>query len=298
MLDADRLERLIGFGRDLVSELDLDAVLDRMLDIAIELTGARYAAVGVLDANQRELSQFLTRGIDAETHRAIGDLPRGRGILGVLISDPRPLRLDDVSTHPASYGFPPGHPPMETFLGVPVLVRGQAWGNLYLTEKDGGFDADDEEAVGLLAAWAGIAIENSRLYTAAESRREELERAVRGFEATATIARAVGGETDLGRVLELITKRGRALVEARTVVILLEEGDDLVVAAAAGEETAVEGRHLSLAASTAGDVLRNRRAPGLADLEPELRQPVQVIGVPWADAGLYVPLVYRGRAVG
>ena len=298
MLDAERLQRLIGVGRSLVSELDLDVVLNRMLDTAIELTGARYAAVGVLDEQHRELSQFHTRGIDLETHRRIGDLPRGRGVLGLLISDPRPLRLDDVSAHPSSYGFPPEHPPMETFLGVPVLVRGEAWGNLYLTEKQGGFDSDDEEAAMVLAAWAGIAIENARLYTAAESRREELERAVRGFEATATIARAVGGETDLPRVLELITKRGRALVEARTVIILLAEGDDLVIAAGAGEGSLTEEGRIPIEGSTSGEVLRRRQARRIADVEHGLNLPVQRLGVPSAQAGLFVPLVYRGQGLG
>src|SRR4051794_40680420 len=298
MLDAERLRRLIEVGRSLVSELELDTVLDRMLGTAIELTGARYAAVGVLDEQHRELAQFHTRGIDKETHRRIGDLPRGRGILGLLISDPRPLRLDEVSAHPASYGFPPEHPPMEGFLGVPVLVRGAAWGNLYLTEKPGGFDEDDEEAAVILAAWAGIAIENARLYTGAESRREELERAVRGFEATATIARAVGGETDLGRVLELITKRGRALVEARTVIILLAEGDDLTIAAGAGEGALTEEARIPIAGSTSGDVLRSREPRRISDVEHGLNLPVRRLGVPSAQAAMLVPLVYRGQALG
>src|SRR3954462_8351574 len=126
MLDAarddQRLVRLIEVGRSLLSELDLDVVLDRVLETARELTGARYAALGILDDRRQELAQFLTRGVDPETHRAIGDLPRGRGILGVLIEDPRPLRLADVGSHPSSYGFPVGHPPMTTFLGVPVRI--------------------------------------------------------------------------------------------------------------------------------------------------------------------------------
>lgn len=133
-LAPDRLERLLEVGRSLVSELDPDALLDRILATASELTGARYAALGILDEHRRELEQFLTRGIDDETFRAIGDLPRGRGVLGVLIDDPRPLRLSDVARHPRSYGFPAEHPPMRSFLGVPVLVRGEVWGNLYLTE--------------------------------------------------------------------------------------------------------------------------------------------------------------------
>jgi signal transduction histidine kinase len=297
MLDAERLKRLIAAGRDLVSELDVEAVLDRLLGTAIELTGARYAAVGVLDDERRELARFVTRGIDAAGRRTIGDLPRGRGVLGVLITEPRPLRLDDVSSHPASYGFPPGHPPMGTFLGVPVIIRGEAWGNLYLTEKAGGFDADDEEAAVVLAAWAALAVDNARLYSGVQGRRDELERAVRGFEATASIAHAVGGETDLSRVLELITKRGRALVEARVVAILLREGDELVVITAAGEDAPSGGR-LPIGSSTAGEVLDELRPRRVEDLEHGLRLPVQRHGVPSAQAALFVPLIYRGRGLG
>jgi signal transduction histidine kinase len=298
MLDAERLSRLLAVGRDLVSELDADLVLDRLLETAIEITGARYAAVGVLDETRHELARFITRGIDEQGREAIGDLPHGRGVLGVLITDPQPLRLAEVSAHPASYGFPPGHPPMQTFLGVPVVIRGEAWGNLYLTDKEGGFDDDDQETAVVLAAWAAVAVDNARLYSAVQTRREELERAVRGFEATSSIAQAVGGETDLARVLELITKRGRALVEARTVVILLREGDDLVVASAAGEGTAQEGNRLPIARSTAGEILESRRARRLEDVEHGLRLPIQRLGLPDAQAGLYVPLVYRARSVG
>ena len=298
MLDAERLQRLIAVGRDLVSELDLDTVLDRLLETAQELTGARYAAVGVLDDERVELARFLTRGIDDELRATIGDLPHGRGVLGALITDPQALRLDDVSAHPSSYGFPPGHPPMTTFLGVPVIIRGEAWGNLYLTDKEGGFDADDEEAVKVLADWAAVAVHNARLYTGVQGRRDELERAVRGFEATASIARAVGGETDLGRILELITKRGRALVEARTVVILLREGDDLVVAAAAGEGTVQEGSRIPIAESTSGEVLETEDARRVEDVEHGLRLPVQRLGVPDAQAALFVPLIYRSRGLG
>src|SRR3954447_25766778 len=130
-LSPDALRRLIDVGSEVVSELDHEAVLQKVIEAARELTGARYAALGVLDRSRQELERFLTSGIDPATHRAIGDLPRGRGVLGVLITDPRPLRLPDVGVHPESYGFPIGHPPMATFLGVPILVRGEAWGNLY-----------------------------------------------------------------------------------------------------------------------------------------------------------------------
>ena len=168
-LDAARLRRLIDAGRALVSQLDLDELLEQLLAIAADLTGARYVALGILDeraARARALPHPRDRRRGAA--RAIGDLPRGRGILGVLIDDPRPLRLPSVGDDARSYGFPPGHPPMATFLGVPVLIRGEAWGNLYLTEKEGGaeFTDADEEAVVVLADWAAIAIENARLYQA------------------------------------------------------------------------------------------------------------------------------------
>src|SRR3954471_22549744 len=234
--DPALLRRLLDVSRSVVSELDLEAVLRRVVEEACEITGAKYGALGVMNERGDSLDRFITTGIDQETHAAIGELPHGRGVLGVLITDPKPLRLSNVGAHPRSYGFPPSHPPMNTFLGVPILIRGEAYGNLYLTEKDGGedFDEVDEEAVGVLADIAGIAIDNARLYQRVEGRRDELERAVIGLEATTEIARAVGGETDLDRILELIAKRGRALVSARTVAILLEDGGELEVAAAAG----------------------------------------------------------------
>jgi GAF domain-containing protein len=135
-LDEARLEALLEAGRGLIAQREVDAVLEELLRVACRLTGARYAAIGVLDEDRRELQRFVTRGVAPEVREAIGDLPRGHGILGELIRDPRPLRLNDVSEHPRSYGFPAHHPPMHTFLGVPVLIRGEPWGNLYLTEKE------------------------------------------------------------------------------------------------------------------------------------------------------------------
>jgi signal transduction histidine kinase len=161
-LDEDRLRRLIAVGRALVQQLDLEALLTQIADVAREVTGARYAAIGVLDEVRAELERFLARGIDDETRAQIGALPRGHGILGLLIREPHPLRLHDLREHPRSYGFPPHHPPMRTFLGVPIVVRGRAWGNLYLTDKrDGDFDAADEEAAVILADWAAVAIDNA-----------------------------------------------------------------------------------------------------------------------------------------
>src|SRR3954454_18904657 len=165
-LGEQRLQRLIEAGRTLVSELDPEVLLERLLEVAAEITDAEYVALGILDATKTNLENFITRGVDPETHRRIGDLPRGRGVLGLLITDPNPIRLSNVGTHSESYGFPPGHPPMKTFLGVPVRIRGEVYGNLYLTEKAGGrdFTEDDEASIVILADWAAIAIANARLY--------------------------------------------------------------------------------------------------------------------------------------
>jgi signal transduction histidine kinase len=293
-----RLERLIEVGRALVSELDLEAVLERVLDAAQELTGAQYAALGVLDESRSELERFLTRGIDEETHRAIGDLPRGRGVLGVLITDPRPLRLTDVGEHSRSFGFPLGHPPMHSFLGVPILIHGHAYGNLYLTEKQSGeFDEEDENALVILADWAAIAIENARAYSDVAGRRNELERAVATLEATTEIGRALAGETDLERILELVVKRGRALTDARAALVMLESGGELVLTSLAGElDLSLIGQRIPVEGTVAGQVLRAGRAERLADARGRLR--FALAQETHADTGLFVPLLFRGRALG
>lgn len=298
-LDEHKLRRLIDVGRALTSDLDLEVVLRRVLHTARELTAARYAALGILDESRRELERFLTAGIDEETQRAIGELPRGRGVLGVLISDPRSLRLADVGAHPGSYGFPPGHPPMRSFLGVPILVRGEAFGNLYLAEKEGAdtFDEADEQLAVVLSEWAAVAIDNARLYARVQGRREELERAVRGFEATMAITRSLGGETELERVLELVAKRGRALVEARALVILLEEGGELRAAAGAGEIGAGTYAARIPLASGPGQVLRSLRPERLPDVSSRLRHSLELLGTS-ARSALLVPLAFRGQSYG
>jgi signal transduction histidine kinase len=296
--DTRRLERLLAVGRGVVAELDLETVLHQVLDAAREITGARYAALGILDEDRRGLARFLTTGIDDEAHAAIGDLPRGRGVLGVLIDDPRPLRLADVGAHPHSYGFPAGHPPMRSFLGVPILVRGEAWGNLYLTEKEGGsFTREDEEAVVILADWAAIAIGNARLYHDVASRRDELERTVRALEATTEISRALGGETELERILELVVKRARALVGARSALIALAERDEMVVVKAVGEISPdVVGFRVPLDDSVTGLVLRRRRSERLADVRNRVN--FRLARHTDARTGLIVPLLFRDRGLG
>jgi GAF domain-containing protein len=171
LLEVDRLRQLIALGPTMVAELDLDVLLNRLLETACSVTGARYAALGVLNDERLELERFVIRGLCEEEERVIGERPRGRGVLGVLIHDPRPLRLTDVTSHPRSSGFPTGHPPMRTFLGVPIIIRGTAWGNLYLTEKRiGEFSEADEYAATTLATWAAIAIDHARLLAGAVER--------------------------------------------------------------------------------------------------------------------------------
>ncbi|HYM54460.1 MAG TPA: GAF domain-containing protein [Solirubrobacteraceae bacterium] len=287
----------------MLAELDLDVVLDRVLESAQELTEARYAALGVLNESKTELGRFLTRGIDESAHAAIGSLPSGRGVLGALITDPVPLRVSDVGRHPRSYGFPAGHPPMRTFLGVPILAGGTSFGNLYLTEKAGGqeFSETDEQAVMALAEFAGVAIDHARRYTGASERGDDLERTVAALEATTQIARAVGGETDLEVILELVAKRGRALVSARALLIELKHGNELVIAAGAGELPGnLIGQRVDLEDTVASQAMRTHRTQRL---ENELNRArfdehgLGRLGVR-ADGGLAVPLVFRGRTHG
>jgi signal transduction histidine kinase len=295
-LHEHRLKRLVDVGRSLVTELDPEAVFERLLEVAREMTGCRYAAIGVLDERRERLERFLTAGIDEDTHRAIGDLPRGRGVLGVLISDPKPLRLSDVGQHAQSYGFPLAHPPMTSFLGVPIVIEGQAWGNLYLTEKyDGEFTDDDEEAVVILADWAAIAIANARLYRAVRERRDELERTMRGLETTTEISRALGGVTDLERVLELVVKRSRALIDARAAEIALLEGDDFVMAAVAGEGMdGLKGTRIPIGHSLAAQALRTGRLQRFEQV-PHDTFAARELG---AQTAIVTPMSFRNRPVG
>lgn len=161
-LSSERLQGLAEAAAALAGELSLDAVLQATVEGARAATGARYVALGVVGQDET-LSRFIYTGMDEDAVERIGHLPRGKGLLGLLIRDPRVIRTDDIASHPASYGFPPGHPPMRSFLGAPVRSRGRVYGNLYLTEKPGGFEQPDEELVVVLAAQAGAAIENAQL---------------------------------------------------------------------------------------------------------------------------------------
>ncbi len=290
-----RQRALVEAGIAITSQLSLDAVLHKLIETAVALTGARYGALGVIDRTGRELERFLTVGVDDETHRAIGDPPRGRGILGVLIHEARPLRLHDLTQDPRSVGFPPYHPEMRTFLGVPVRLRGVVFGNLYLTDKAGGedFTEEDEELVTLLAAQAAVAIENARLY-------ESATRWLRQLESLDEVGQQLVGEFELPRLLALVASRLRELVEARLVIILLPAETDLLRVAAADGEGAESLLDLRLPApnSKSGRVLTRRRSERVDALldDPEVDQDVaRKIG---AITALYVPLIARGRPIG
>ena len=290
----DRLRVLVDAGIALTSELSLDALLQRIVETAAELTDARYGALGVIDKTGQSLERFLTTGVDAQTHAAIGDLPRGRGILGVLIREAKPLRLHDIADDPRSVGFPRHHPAMKAFLGVPIVLRGVPYGNLYLTEKHDGadFTAEDEELTQLLAAQAAVAIENARLY-------ESSTRWLRQLESLNEISTALASELELEPLLALVARRLRELVDARLVLIALPEGDVLRIAATDGEAgDGAVGMELEFGSSKAGRVLERGRSERVDSVleDPEIdQQAARRLGV---HSALFVPLVARGRRIG
>ncbi len=290
-----RLRALFEAGVALTSELSLDAVLQRLAEVAAQLTGARYAALGVIDETGSQLERFLTHGIDAETHAAIGALPRGRGILGALIHDAKPLRLHNLSEDPRSVGFPPAHPPMQTFLGVPILLRGVAYGNLYLAEKELGedFTEEDQELVTLLASQAAVAVENARLYEAST-------RWSRQLQSLNEIGNALATETDLETLLGLVVHHLRELLGARFVAVALPAGEDeLRIAAAAGEGAGdLVGVTMPRADSKSGRVLDRRRSERVDSVidDPEVYQDVTRRIA--ARTGMWVPLIARERVIG
>jgi signal transduction histidine kinase len=289
----ERTRSLVAAGIALSSELSLDAVLQKLVETASELTGARYAALGVLDPTRARLERFVTAGIDEDTRAEIGDPPAGRGILGALVQDPTPLRLSRISDDPRSVGFPPGHPAMRTFLGVQVTLRGVAYGNLYLTEKEGGadFSEEDEEVVQLLAGQAAVAIENARLYESAIRWSNQLE-------SLNEVASALVSEFELGRLLQLVADRLRELIQASLVTIALPHGEGARIEAAAGEDAQSHLGMLIPPRSKTMRVLERRRSERVDSTidDPEIDQDsARRLNM---RAALYVPLVLRDRAIG
>ena len=288
-----RLRALFEAGLAVTSELSLEALLRRLVEAAAQLTGARYAALGVIDASGSELEQFITHGIDDGVRADIGVLPRGRGILGVLIREAKPLRLHDLAEDPRSVGFPPGHPPMHSFLGVPVLLRGVAYGNLYLTEKQDGedFTDEDEALVTLLAGQAAAAIENARLFEASS-------RWARQLQSLNEVGNALATETDLDRLLDLVVRRLRELLGARVVALALPSGGgELRFAAVAGADDLL-GTTISRSESKSGAVLERRRSERIDSVidDPEVNR--EVTRRAGARTGMWVPLIARDQVIG
>lgn len=252
----DQMDGLLEAMLAVASGLELDTTLRRIVHAAIELVDCRYGALGVLNPDREGLAEFVYEGIDEETRRRIGDLPTGHGLLGLLIHQPKPLRLDDLSQHVSSSGFPAHHPPMHSFLGVPVRVRDEVFGNLYLTEKKDGlpFTDDDEVVVQALAAAAGIAVENARLY-------EESQLRQRWQEATSEIRAELLGAADPHDVLHLIANRALALTAADYTFLAQPEDPelpksgvtDLVVTVCAGlDADSLTGREIPVEGSSCG----------------------------------------------
>lgn len=223
MASQERLRALLDAVVDLSTDLDLDRVLKRITVAACELAGARYGALGVLGQGH-SLAQFITHGIGDEERERIGPPPRGHGVLGLLIAEPQPIRLPHIHEHSRSYGFPANHPPMDSFLGVPIRVHDQIYGNLYLSEKIGAaeFTEQDEQIVVALAAAAGVAIDNARLYEVTDRRRQWLQ-------ATTEISDVLLGRVDREEALQLIARKTREVSGCDVAVVLLEDESDVLV---------------------------------------------------------------------
>ncbi|MBB3052379.1 signal transduction histidine kinase [Prauserella isguenensis] len=269
----DRMDGLLEAMLAVASGLELDATLRRIVHAAIDLVDARYGALGVLNPDGNGLAEFIYEGIGEQTRGLIGDLPSGHGLLGLLIEQPKPVRLDVLSNHPSSAGFPEHHPPMRTFLGVPVRVRDKVFGDLYLTEKVGGqgFTEDDEVVVQALAAAAGIAIENARLYEQSQLRR-------RWQEATSEVRVALIAAEDPAQVLDLVADRALELAGADHAFIAQPEDPEqpedevthLVITVSKGRDGHdFSGRVLPVDGSTSGAAYRRRTPLQVAELESD-----------------------------
>ncbi len=238
--DASRLELLIEAGAAIASGLELDDLLARLVELACKLTEARYGALGVIDDSGRRLDHFITYGMDQLTRDGIGPEPVGRGILGALIIDARPLRLTDLGADPRSTGFPPNHPPMRTFLGVPIAAGGRVFGNLYLTEKTGGeFTEADERLMQMFSAHAGAAIQNTRVLAESREHAFALERAMTELSSVRRINEAILSGQPQTEILELIASQAAVTVHARLVMIgLVDPGAECIrIEAASGHGT-------------------------------------------------------------
>ncbi|WP_432995468.1 GAF domain-containing protein [Dactylosporangium sp. CA-233914] len=290
MTSRERLRALLDAVVAIGSDLDLHSTLERIVEAACRLADARYGALGVIGTD-RMLVEFINHGVTAEQRAEIGDLPRGHGVLGLLIDEPRPIRLKDITQHPRAYGFPPNHPPMHSFLGVPVRIRDQVFGNLYLAEKHGGeqFTQDDEDLVAALSVAAGAAIDNARLFAQAERRQ-------RWLVAAAEITSVLLGEVRRTEALELVATRAREVAGAELAMVLLsgDDGERLTVEVAVGTPANATGWSIPVAGSDFADVLQQRHVAVITDLGAAANWPILL---PTGTA-LLVPLAVGGVALG
>jgi signal transduction histidine kinase len=290
----DRNERLLEAGLALSSDLSLPVILQRIVELAADLTGARYGALGVLHPDGT-ITEFITTGVSEEQRAAIGHIPVGRGILGVLIEDATPLRLREIAEDPRSVGFPPNHPPMRSFLGAPVSARGRVFGNLYLTEKQDAevFTDEDQRALVMLAGQAGVAIENARLFEEARARARRLE-------AIRDIATAILDGTNPDEVLGLVARHARELVGADLATLAVPAGPgELLVGAADGLHAEELARTMfPIEGSVSGEVIRTGKTVVLADAagDERVRQPALRAGT--IGPVLFAPLAVRGTVLG
>ena len=303
--ESSRLEALVDAGIALAAESNLDILLSRIADLARQVVRAAYGAVGVVGPGG-ELTRFVYSGIDEETARRIGRLPTGEGVLGVVLEQAHPLRLKEISEHPRSSGFPPHHPVMHSFLGAPIVVRGRVFGRLYLSEKEGGaeFSEGDERIAMMLAAQAGVAIENVFLYDEVQARGVELGRRLTQLASFELVARMLLTESSsTGDVLEFAADQARFLTGGTmaTLMILDETTGELVIRHAVGGEGAagLVGVRLEPGTSKSHSVMLRRDAELVPDLanDREINEGVRhVLGNP-AD-GAFAPLLVRDRPIG
>ena len=293
-----RLRLLLDAVVTMAADLSLDGVLSRIVVIASDLVDAQYAALGVLDVGRdRRLRTFIHHGMSDEQVVEIGDLPSGHGLLGLIIDRPEPLRLHDLTAHPASYGIPAGHPPMSSFLGVPVRIRDKVFGNLYLTEKKGGVDftSEDEAIVVALAAAAGVAIENARLYEEAEQRQEWLS-------ATAEISAVLADPACSEDALQIVADRARSVAGADLAwVVSGRTPESLVLEVTSGVEADPETlRAVPMEKSLAARVVVEQTALTVPDLgaEPGAIDPAAELGLPRVGPAIVVPLGSGGNVEG
>jgi signal transduction histidine kinase len=291
----DRNAKLLEAGLAISSELSLSAALQRIIEVAAEVTDARYGALGVLGAD-RGIAEFVTTGITPEQRAAIGDLPVGHGILGVLIGDARPLRLRNIADHPQSVGFPPNHPPMRSFLGAPIKARGRVFGNIYLTEKQSAleFSEEDERALVVLAAQAGVAVDNAHLYE--EGRQRE-----RRLEAIREITTRILEGPSAGDPLDLVAARARELVGADVAMITVPgavEGLLVNTVTSGVRADDVRGAEVPLDRSISGEVIRTGEPVVVHDAASDSRAFRPLVDAAGLGPAMFIPLAVRGTAFG